>query len=179
MQCCGCLWLSKGVSSVSLAVSCPTLICLAVFLTNAGGSDTALTGSAVEQLLTGIVGGMLTRRQHRSAQDVAFYCTLLNLGGPMVFKFVSGNLHGPSLTMIRRHRMKASQFRLDNPDGNVKQVGSLMHQLRALSRAIIVSEDHLPIQACPVDGLGCQRAGVQRSDWATQLSPPGRVFLRR
>jgi hypothetical protein len=70
----------------------------------------------------GITGGLMAPGKRRSVQDMAFYVALLNLGGPLVFKFVSGNLKGPSLCTVRRHRTRASHFRLNNTAGNVSEV---------------------------------------------------------
>ena len=48
--------------------------------------------------------------------ELAFYTTLINLGGPLVFKFVSDNLYGPCLRTVRGARTDSAYFRLDCGD---------------------------------------------------------------
>ena len=65
---------------------------------------------------------MQTPRRRFTSGELAFYTTLINLGGPLVFKFVSDNLYGPCLRTVRGARTDSAYFRLDSVDENVLQV---------------------------------------------------------
>ena len=85
-------------------------------------SDFKLAGSALEQLLLGIAKGVHMPRRCFSAAETAFYTTLLNLGGPLVLKYVSDNLNGPCLRTVWGACAGSAYFRLDCLDENVQQV---------------------------------------------------------
>ena len=61
----------------------------------------------IVDLLTGLATALLagtTRGRKLSANEKAFYCMLLNFGGPRIHDFVSKNLLGPHLRTTQKLR---------------------------------------------------------------------------
>ncbi|EFJ46900.1 hypothetical protein VOLCADRAFT_105344 [Volvox carteri f. nagariensis] len=114
---------------------------LTVKMLGCAAHDFKLEGSALEQLLLGIAKSIHTARRRFSSAEVQFYTTLLNLGGPLVFKFVSDNLNGPCLRTVRGARASSAYFRLDSVDENVQQGLQVFSKYNTSEIPIMICED--------------------------------------
>ena len=77
----------------------------------------------VTKMMTTILRSVLgAQRLRLSPEEKAFYSTLLTWGGPLVMKFVSANLLGPSESTIRRFRSNLFSFSVSDWAQNVPQV---------------------------------------------------------
>ncbi len=101
-----------------------------------------LAGSHLEDLLVGMIKGIRSVRQRRSCKELAFYAILANIGGPFVFKFVSGNCNGPSYRTVQRGRAATAFFVNDDIAGNVEKVNHL-----ARSSAVCVRQGSFGVGA--------------------------------
>ncbi|EFJ48125.1 hypothetical protein VOLCADRAFT_104909, partial [Volvox carteri f. nagariensis] len=100
-------------------------------------------GSVFASLMRGAVRGDSRRGRQLDHIERAFYLLLLQMGGPIVVKFVAANFNGPHLRTIQRSRASQAYFRVGpaHDDANIKGVLGVLTEFNQHALPLVISED--------------------------------------